>query len=206
MEMRLNAFRRYLQPSPKLRWHPWAPLVAGALLLLFVFHFGARWGWDASQRQYMRLGNIYADRVYTDYLAEERWPGQRLLNDAGSVDATVTQYLKQQQRRPSAWETWRVRLEVLTLHAWSGARGRETVARMAEFRLRELSPAHSRWQATSGWCERSGHRLQEVNVLAAYADTAEAYSTLLGREVRPQELAPAVAGWKCAAELPRKMP
>jgi len=198
--------RRYLQPSPTLRWHPWAPLVSGAVLLVFVFAFGAHWGWDASQRQYASLGNVYGSRVYMDYLAEEKWPGYRLVNDAGSIDATVQHFLKQQERAPTTWERWRAKLEALTFHASSYSHSKHTVAWMAEFRLRELSPAHPRWQATSAWCERFGHRLYEVDALADYANAAKAYSTLLGREVRPQELAPAVAGWKCPAELPRTRP
>lgn len=204
--MDATVFRRYLQPSPTLRWHPWAPIVAGALLLLFVFYVGGRWGWDASQRQYMSLGHLYGDRVYMDYLAEEKWPGHRLVNDAGSIDATVQGFLERKERAPSAWERWRAKLEALTFHAGSYSRSKDAVMRMAEFRLRELSPAHPRWQATSAWCQRFGHRVYEVDALADYAKTAKDYSTLLGREVRPQELAPAVAGWKCPAELPRTTP
>jgi hypothetical protein len=201
-----TTFRRYLQPSPTLRWHPWAPIVAGILLLLFVFYFGERWGWDASQRQYMSLGHVYGGRVYMDYLSDQKWPGQRLVNDAGSIDATVRQFVKRQQHSPTILERARAKLEAFTLNAWSGSQSKDTVVRMAEFRLRELSPVHPRWQATSAWCERYGHRLQDVDVLADYAETARDYSTVLGREVRPQELAPAVSGWKCPAELPRKMP
>jgi hypothetical protein len=197
-----DVIRRYLQPPPTLRWHPWAPLVSGVLLLLFVFYFGASWGWAASQRQFSSLGHVYGDRVYMDYGAEERWPGHRLVNDAGSIDATVQEFLRRQERAPTTWERWRAKLEMFMFHAQSYSHSKDAVARMAEFRLRELSPSHPRWQATSAWCERFGHRLYEVDALADYTATAKAYSTLLGREVRPQELAPAVAGWKCPAELP----
>ena len=48
--MDAQVIRRYLQPSPKLRWHPWEPICAGLLLLAFVFWGGAMWGYAAHGR------------------------------------------------------------------------------------------------------------------------------------------------------------
>ena len=136
--MNAEVIRRYLQPSPTLRWHPWAPLVAGVVAVLFAFLFGAFWGWDASQRQWRSIGHVYGGRVYTDYLGDEKWPGHRLVNDAGSIDATVRQFVRQQQHVPGWWERERAKVEKLTFNAWSGAASKEGTIAMAEFRLREL--------------------------------------------------------------------
>ncbi len=48
--MDIAVFRRYLQPSPTLRWHPWAPLVFALVLLSFVFYLGTQWGFAAGNR------------------------------------------------------------------------------------------------------------------------------------------------------------
>jgi hypothetical protein len=202
--MDATVLRRYLQPSSTLRWHPWAPLVAGLLLVLFVFYFGASWGWSASDRQWRSMEGAYGQRVFMDYLGEEKWPGSRVLADAAAIDAVVHRFLEQQAHPLTRWQRLRGRADAYVFAAYTGHLDRRLVVRTAEFRLKELSPANPRWQATSNWCDRNAMPVQEVNVLAAYSQQAIDYSNLLGREVRAQDLAPSVPGWKCEPTVLRK--
>ena len=202
--MDATVLRRYLQPSPTLRWHPWAPLAAGVLLLGFVFYLGALWGWNAYQRQDRANSHGYGYRVFMDYLVESKWPGARLVAEADAVDATVSTMLARIERAPSGMETSRSKLEAAVFHTRHAAYDRRAVVQLAEFRLRELSPANARWAETATWCDRHAMPVQDVDALAPYVNAARDYSKVLGREIRPQDLAPAVPGWKCEATLPRK--
>lgn len=204
--MDATILRRYLQPSPTLRWHPWAPLVAGIVLLVFIFYFGASWGWSASDRQWRSMEGAYGQRVFMDYVGEDRWPGTRVLDDAGSIDAVVRRFLQQQDHPATEWQLLRAKADRFVFGAYTGQLDRKLVARMAQFRLKELSPASPRWQQTSHWCDRHAMAVQEIDVLAAFAQQASDYSKLLGRVVRPEELAPAVPGWKCAPTVFRRTP
>jgi hypothetical protein len=203
--MNSTVIRRYLQPSPTLRWHPWAPVAAGALLLLFVFYAGAQWGKSAERREFLSTTS-YAPRIWLDHLAENQWPGERIVGDALAIDSAVEMFVKRQARVPAWWEAPRARLEAAVLGTQTYFLPRETIVGMAKFRLKELSPASERWAQTSNWCARHSMPVQEVDVLAAYRKIAADYSTLLGRDVRPQDLAPAVPGWKCAASSLRNSP
>ena len=199
-----SGFRRYLQPAPTLKWHPWAPLLTVALMLLFAFAFGASWGWHASERRWQSMGHTYADRMHLDYLVEEKWPGSKMVSEAQSIDAVVSSFVQRQQTVPTTFERWRAAIEAFYFRAWSFQRPRNSAVNMAEFRLREFSAAHPRWQQTSSWCERYGRQLTEVDVRLAYQQAARDYSTLLGREVQASQLAPAVLGGKCPADPSRK--
>jgi len=75
---------------------------------------------------------------------------------------------------------------------------RDYVARIAELRLREFSPANPRWQATASYCdELSRYAPFQRDLLNDYVELARDYTRVLGREISPQDLAPAVPGWKC---------
>jgi hypothetical protein len=203
--MDATTFRRYLQPSPTLRWHPWAPALVGVLALLFAFYFGARWGKDAERREfYSAMDGAYGGRVFTDYLSDAKWPGERVMNDALAIDAGVQSFVRRDEHVPAWWEAPRARLEALVLDARTYPQRKAGAVAMAEFRLRELSPANTRWQVTSGYCARRGHRMSDFNVLGDFRQSAQAYSRLLGREVRPEDLAPAVPNWICPATAPKE--
>jgi hypothetical protein len=199
-----TAFRRYLQPSPTLRWHPWAPLVAGLLMLGFAFFIGARWGYDAALRTRSFERYLPGLQIQVAYQAEAKSPGQRLVLDAARIDYAVMRFVDAPPAAPATLQRWRDQVERLVLR---GGQMRyeikpDDVVKLAEFRLRELSPSHARWQATSSYCDdTAGWRLGEEDVAYRFHDFARAYTTLLGREVRTQDIAPAVAEWKCPAPI-----
>jgi hypothetical protein len=201
--MDTTVIRRYLQPSPTLRWHPWAPLLAGALALLFAFYFGAQWGKGAERRELWSVVD-YPGRVFMDYFVDAKFPGERMMSDAIAIDSGVETFVRRSEHLPAWWEAPREKLEAFVLNTHSYRQSKEFVITMAEFRLSELSPANTRWQATSAWCARHGNRLNDFDVLGAFKDSAKAYSKLLGREVRPQELAPAVPSWTCPGSVPKE--
>jgi hypothetical protein len=207
--MNVAVIRRYLQPSPTLRWHPWAPLIAGILLLLFVFYFGARWGYDAARRERAWEAYSPAFTVQMSYLADNKSPGKRLLMDASRIDYAVRRFVDYPARAPNQAQQWRDRIEAFALRNGFTPlpTKREDIVRLAEFRLRELSPSSARWQATSAYCgDTREWRFAEEDVLRYFIDVARAYSTLLGREIRPEDLAPAVSGWKCPANSKGQQP
>jgi len=80
------ALRRYLQPSPTLRWHPWAPLAAGILMLLLAVYFSAKWGYASAQREEFRGYGSLASAMYMRFLMNEKSPARALLLEAGPLD------------------------------------------------------------------------------------------------------------------------
>jgi hypothetical protein len=192
--------RRYLQPSPTLRWHPWAPLVAGALLILFVFYFGARWGYASAGRQEARLYSVPASAMYMRFLMSEKTPARAMLFESGPLDGAVHRFVKESEHTPGAFERWRDRAEAYMFRGGRtfGPISRDSVVAIAELRLREFSPASSRWQATASYCnEIHQYGFSEHDLLKEYEGMARDYTRVLGREIHPQDLAPAVPGWKC---------
>ena len=199
--MDVATFRRYLQPSPTLRWHPWAPLVAGLLLLGFVFYLGAWWGFSASSRLFWSGAiEAKASDVFFRHDLEEKRPAEALRREAGKLDAAVERYARLAAKPEGTLEKWRNALEsrVFLRGRWPLA-SHDYAVKLAELRLSEFSAANPRWRATASWCDEL-HRDSrgERDLLADYKPVAEAYSQVLGRTVRPEELAPAVPGGKCA--------
>jgi hypothetical protein len=200
--MDATTFRRYLQPSPTLRWHPWAPLIAGLLLLAFVFHLGTRWGFRAAEHLYWESGrDMGAIDVFARHDRELKNPAGAMMHEAGRLDAAVHRYIEFQAHQGTAVENLRDRIEAQYFfhgHTLAGP-NRELAMKIAELRLAEYSPANPRWQATSVACDEM-HRVMrgEMNYIERYRPIAAEYSQLLGRTVRPEDLAPAVPGWKCA--------
>jgi hypothetical protein len=200
--MDATAIRRYLQPSPTLRWHPWAPLIAGLLLLGFVFYLGTRWGFNAGSRF---TGDLMMGTPASDVLARHHWaetrPAHAMLHEAGKLDAAVRFYDAAARREPGVLERWRDRSESIVFFRGMSIRApdRQWAVKLAEFRLAEYSPANPRWNATAALCdEMRRYARSERDLLQEYQSTADDYTTLLGRTVRPQDVAPAVPGWKCS--------
>jgi hypothetical protein len=200
-----TAFRRYLQPSPTLRWHPWAPLVAGFLILGFAFFIGARWGYDAALRTRSFERYLPGFQMQVAYQAEAKSPGQRLVLDASRMDYAVMRFVDNPPVPLSAFQQWREQVERVTLRGGLARLPeiqKQDMVKLAEFRLRELSPAHARWQATASYCDDTARwRLGEEDVAYRFHDFARAYSQLLQREIGGRDIAPAVPGWKCPAPI-----
>ncbi|HEX4780504.1 MAG TPA: hypothetical protein VH301_07100 [Usitatibacter sp.] len=197
----MTLIRRYLQPSPTLRWHPWAPLAAGLLLLAFVFYLGALWGFHASSRVFWSGAvSESASDVFFRYDLQEKRPAEALRREAGKLDAAVVRYAHREANPPGTLAKWRDALESRAFFRGMDVSGmnRDYAVKLAELRLAQYSPANPRWQVTASWCDEL-HRYArgERNLLADYRPVAEAYSRVLGRTVRAEELAPAVPGGKC---------
>ncbi|HEX4332280.1 MAG TPA: hypothetical protein VH040_09085 [Usitatibacter sp.] len=193
--------RRYLQPSPTLRWHPWAPLVAALLLLAFVFYLGASWGFNASSRMFgSGVVEANASDVFFRHDLEEKRPAEALRREAGKLDAAVERYARLATKPRGPFEKFRNALEsrVFLRGMWP-LESHDYAVKLAELRLSEYSATNPRWRATASWCDEL-HRYArgEHDLLADYTPVAEAYSRVLGRTVRAEELAPAVPGGKCA--------
>ena len=201
--MNATAIRRYLQPSPTLRWHPWAPVIAGFLLLSFLFVLGAQWGYGAAKRDINRLEKYsYAGLVRVE--TQSRFPARDIVRKAGAIDAAVLKFVHDSEQQPGALERVRSEAERLLFRGGreSYAIPRQAIVDLAEFRLRELSGAAPQWQVTSGYCAEflpilTGRDLRNF-------EAAEAYTKLLGRPITPEQLAPAVANARC--EPSRRIP
>jgi hypothetical protein len=192
----VDTLRRYLQPSPTLRWHPWAPIVAGLLLIALAFMLGAQWGHSAAKREVDALGQYgYAAQVRMEQ--KSKYPARDAFRKAGAIDAAVAKFVRESREQPGTWQRFRAESE-----RWMFRGGRElfvipraSIVDLAEFRLRELSGAADAWQVTSSYC-------REMTPLPTGFDlrnevAAEAYSTLLGRRISAEQLAPAVANARC---------
>jgi len=191
--------RRYLQPSPTLRWHPWAPLFFALLLLAFVFYLGAQWGFSAGNRL---AGEMMVTLPAGDifFRAEEARiaPARAMIRDAQKLDAVVRAFIARQRNAPGVLRQWSDRAQSVIFFRGHDLAGppREYVVKLAESRLSEYSAANPRWQATSALCsEAQPPRL--VNVIEEYRGVAADYSQLLGRTIRAEDLAPAVPGGQC---------
>jgi len=202
--MDAEAIRRYLQPSPTLRWHPWAPLVAGILLLAFVFYVGMQWGFSAALRMSSMGFGHRGLEVWSRYDRQNKMPAHAMALEADRIDSDVVSFVEgANQPPPGTLAQRRDRLEQLVflhraLPRLDRAAEREATVKMANLRIAELSAANPRWQATSAYCdERPQYGGPALDLVAGYRSTAESYSKLLGRTIRPEDLAPAVPGGKC---------
>ncbi|HEY2627550.1 MAG TPA: hypothetical protein VGI57_00410 [Usitatibacter sp.] len=114
--------------------------------------------------------------------------------DAVKLDGAVSQYIHAQSHPATTLRQWRDQIEgyVFFKGFTLSAPTREQTAKIAEFRLATYSAANPQWQVTSAWCD-------ELSAFARsrYLRTAGEYTKLLGRTIRPEDLAPVVAGGKC---------
>jgi hypothetical protein len=193
--MNATAIRRYLQPSPTLRWHPWAPLVSGLILVALVFVLGAQWGYSAAKRDSAASG--YGEAFLTRMEQKSRFPARDLVRKAAIIDAAVMRYVRESQHEVEAWEKTRNEAERWLFHAGRKpyVLPRQSIADLAEFRLSELGGTAAAWQVTSSYCEEMHPPLTGYDLRQQAA--ADAYSTLLGRTISPEQLAPAVPNARC---------
>jgi hypothetical protein len=207
--MNAPAIRRYLQPSPTLRWHPWAPLIAALIMLGFVFWAGAMWGFAAHQRAMASLNDsqAFADRIQIE--RETKRPGTAAYWQSRHFDEAVKRWVLESQASPSTWQSARNRFESIVF--WKGAlreipvdQRRESIRSLAQFRLDHLAGNAPRWLGTATYCEDFPPPLTGEDLRERYRATAAAYSVALGRSVAPEELAPNVPGLRCEWRGPTK--
>jgi hypothetical protein len=179
-----------LQPSPTLRWHPWAPLVAGFLALAFVLFLATRWGYMAGARMADQRGAFAVPVLEWMHLERnETQPGWMTVTSARQLDGLVLRWMRDHEARQSP--ATRARLaaeEVLFGSRVDGSAVLEEGARnMAEYRLKALSGAAPLWQRTAAVCKELG---AGIDMRSELDKAAKAYTALLGREITPQQLAP----------------
>jgi len=197
--MNAPAIRRYLQPSPTLRWHPWAPLVAAALLIALVFALGAQWGYAAAKREWA-ITDRYGHAFSTQLELTSKFPARELTRKAAAFDSAVIRYVGEQREPAGAWQRFRSGAERWIFQGGRpvGVLPRQFIVDLAEFRLRELSGTAPRWQATSAYCDEMTYLpLTGMDLRDRWGRAAEAYTQLLGRTISAEQLAPAVPNARC---------
>lgn len=202
--MNADAIRRYLQPSPTLRWHPWAPLAAGFLLLAFAFWLGAKWGFAVQGRT---IGLMTYSNAWTETLRineEDNKPARAAYRQAATIDAAIHRWVVETSSPPSAWDGIRDRIEGVVF--WSGRvfprPQQESVRKLAEVRLAHLSGNAPRWQQTTSYCDAFRPPLSGENIAERFRSTAREYSLVLGRTIPVEQLAPLVPGLRCEWQGP----
>ena len=200
--MHVASFRRYLQPSTTLRWHPWAPLAALLLALGFAFCFGVKAGIGFAERRTDAEEYAYA---VSEMLREKEGvtrPGHAVAARAEAIDRAVRSFVRSEEQSRGFTRL----LDAAIGGSWlSSARAtywrqaRESIVKAAEWRLANFAPGAPAWQKTAAWCDevRELPLPRQFDVTAGYRYTAMAYTRLLGREITPAELAPAVPGGTC---------
>lgn len=195
--MEIAEFRRYLQPSPSLRWHPWAPRIAAAACALVIFALGVDLGIKIEKRQ-LRFAQyrpaIFETMIRFEELAR---PTAGLIRRAGMIDDAVRTWVEQESTRgwvDDALDALDARFSRfgMSRHAML----QSAIVRAAEWRLAHFAGSAPEWQPTSTYCQDYGTLGGDVS--SRYERPAEAYTRLLGREVRAAQLAPAVPGGKCS--------
>lgn len=204
--MNAATIRRYLQPAATLRWHPWAPLVAFGIALGFAFAFGAAWGFSAAKRMSDEQRVYQYPWTYTREQAEALRPARSALDAAYAFDAAVMRGAREQQASRAALHRVRVSLEdAVFSQAWQERSSPshaldfheifgESPRRAAEYRLANLAGDAPYWKRTARLCDEVGPAFDMSAQLAA---TAAAYTTVLGRPITPEQLAP-LSGARCS--------
>jgi len=194
--MNIATFRRYLQPSPTLRWHPWAPLVAGLLFVIFVFTAAAYWGYGVGKRLATWNASTHAFFVAVRIEDEEKGNIRSLLRDANHLDRAVLEWDRLRKSPPGSLEKWWRGVEN---RFFTGTRNMDWLHEpprqklYAEVRLAHFSAGAPRWQATRRFCESRTHGYATVaDIHAQYERLASLYTELLGRPVSARELAPMI--------------
>jgi hypothetical protein len=119
------------------------------------------------------------------------------IHDARAIDHAVVRWHSLQQER-SAWTRARDFIEAKVGFRHPGQGRPENAAHireLAEFRLRMLGGDAPGWAPTAGYCEYL--QLKGLDFIRMESGTARIYSEVLGREITPQQLVPAVPGGKC---------
>ena len=187
--------RRYLQPSPTLRWHPWAPLLALVLAFAFVFVVGVRWGYSVGKREVQMGANDYASLVSAENLWTQNRPAMDVMRKAGAIDAAVRRYLVESEAQPTVLQ----RIEQVLFYRGANPYllSKQHVVYLAEFRLKEMGGSAPMWQVTASYCDEIHSPISGLDLRPGAEEVAKEYSKLLGRRVDAAELAPLVPNMRC---------
>ena len=195
----VDTLRRYLQPSTTLRWHPWAPLIFGVLLLAFVFWLGARWGFETHGRTFGLMTYSTAHAEMWRINDEDKRPARAITRQAATLDAAIHRWVLENSAPRSTWEDVRDRMEAFVF--WNGRmyprQSQDSTKKLAEFRLAHLSGRAPRWQRTTAYCDAYPVPLSGEDLRERYRRTADEYSLVLGRAITAEQLAPLVPGFRC---------
>src|SRR5258708_7041728 len=170
-----------------LRWHPWAPLVAGLLLVAFAFVLGLRWGYHLGTRvapDYSAFSS--PGREWVKFEREPRQPAFQTFASARSFDAVVVAWAREQDDRARPSKRLQFAIEDRLFLRDSAFRD-GTARHWAEYRLKTLSGNAPHWQRTANVCQELG---AGFDVRDEVDRAAKAYTRLLGREIRAEQLAP----------------
>ena len=188
------SFRRYLQPSPTLRWHPWAPLAVLVLALIAAFTIGARLGyWYAAKELGHDHAWSYAFLTKVRIQEQGERPAMAAVREAQDLDRAVMQWAS--NPRTDGWQRAAAYVHDAVNKPVPEEKMRTALVSVAEFRLREFAPGSPRWHVDADWCKAV--YASPGPVTTRYENVAVAYTKLLGRPVYAKQLAPAIPGGEC---------
>lgn len=199
--MDVATFRRYLQPSPTLRWHPWAPLGVLLLAFAFVFWMGIKLGVAFGERRASLMTYSYGTFEMMIQKEQVARPSAAVVRRAHIIDNTVRSFVADQERR----DIFNRLLDGAVNWSFPGHGKdyrrmlRQSMVNVAEWRLANMSPGTPLWHKTSTYCDDyQNHDFKgPFDVAASYERAASAYTKLLGRTVTSRQLAPDVPGGEC---------
>jgi hypothetical protein len=187
--------RRYLQPSPTLRWHPWAPLAVAVLAAGFMLA-GAAWLGFAYGRHDYGMAFSPGTQVFVAMADEERPAAMTLVQRAQRIDREVMAWVEHGRHPDRLERAFRVVDDRFYFARPVWTRHEDAVVHLARFRLAELSAGHPRWARTADWCAATaaapGTLLPDT-----YERAAHDYSILLHEDIAVSRLVPAIPGGHC---------
>ena len=190
--MSVVTLRRYLQPSPTLRWHPWAPLVALVLALAMAFAAGCAVAYRFATEIHAAQADSQTFFHAAWRLDENAGNPRGVMQEAAEMDRVVMRYVAARKSKSISLRNLQERIAlgapVDTL---------PMVKRIAEYRLGELSGNAPRWLVTASYCSRPGAPLSGEDLVQRYEKAAAAYSEVLSRPITARTLAPAVPDGIC---------
>lgn len=203
MSPNAQTLRRFLQAPEKVRFPVVAPLVLGAICLLalvaaLVFDVFIPFA-DSVVRSDRALSMAFKADLRARQL-EVGMQGELAWHAARDIDRVVLQRAQDDDEITRG-----------TLRGWAlsktwlrglFATDASIVRTLAENRLKRLSGKAPAWAATARLCEEGssrltgGHRFQ-WNYTWGIAEIAQAYTQVLGREIKPADLLPLVPNGRC---------
>lgn len=199
--MNASTIRRFLQAPDELRFPIAAPAILGLMWLgifvLFGFLIGINQVDGMNRSSFVLQQAFHATHVAR--MQADGEPANIALWSAHTLDAAVSQWNRdEKESRSSLWMKWTGRIPLV---ARLREDKRKAFARVAEDRLKYFSGNAPTWMATASLCEerlrRMGGKSFSIDYIAEYTRTAENYSRLLGRELKPVDLAPRVPKGRC---------
>lgn len=198
--MNASSIRRFLQAPDQLRFPIAAPALIGALWLFIAMAFGFEFGFQVRGDGH-GLQRAYQITTLAHEQAEGR-SGHVAYLAALTLDDVVHRLSRKEDARRASY--WKGIVSGIPFIARQHERDRVNVARLAEERLKYYSGDSPLWKATASLCAERAERAIRWNgkptafdYIASNRQTAADYSRLLGREVRPADLAPLVPGGRC---------